>query len=246
MHPTSLDAIVGSSLATGVAPFISSMNNKPLLISLAAVVVIIVTIATWWVLNGRYPISHGSQESGSHDLPSSVLQVIQSQPLSTVTTTGTTLGPQSTRLWKRYHNARLGFSVDYPADSFTVEDGVPQGEEDTVAFVDRDKHQPVPGPTPGSYIEPGSDIEVTVESSNPAKVTVAIDPSAPYSTTTLAGLPAEEQAGSSSYCTNCEVRIIMIHQGLKYGVDINNVLVKGADYLSPSDIEHIRESFSLQ
>lgn len=147
--------------------------------------------------------------------------------------------PQPRRVWKLYRSARLGFSIDYPSDSFTPLDGAPQGEPDTVSFGNKDW-------SPQKVAQDiGSSIEVKVDPGSPLNATQDIDPTYPYTVTTLAGLPASEQDEGICPDPACDVRFVLRLKGVLYEININNINVSGADYLSPNEIEHIRQSFTL-
>jgi hypothetical protein len=141
---------------------------------------------------------------------------------------------QSNHLWKRYHSARLGFSIDYPSDNFTPLDGEPQGEPDVVSF---NKN----GSSPADYSSIQLNVDATTHSSAAQDIAMGI----PYTITTLSRLPAIEQEDGGSSCPECDIRFILVFKGYRYIIDIQNQPFNGPGNLSQGDIEHVRQSFQL-
>ena len=138
---------------------------------------------------------------------------------------------QASRTWKRYRSARLGFSIDYPSDSFVPLDGRAQGEPNVISFLNKDGTS-------------NSAIQVNVDPTSYSNATQDIDLSNPYTITTLGSLPATEQDEGSGGCPDCDVRFISVSKGNLYIINIFDDQ-PGPDYLSLVDIEHIRQSFAL-
>ena len=143
------------------------------------------------------------------------------------------------RVWKRYRSVQLGFSLDYPADSFVPQDGASLGEPDAVSFIARDF-------TPSKIANgKGSSIEVRVDPAPTEDLRSYRDTTVPLFNTYLAGHPATRQDQGACPIPSCDVRFLMINRGNIYELNIYNGDVNGADYVSPADIELIQKSFRL-
>jgi len=152
--------------------------------------------------------------------------------------TSTSISPPG-RAWAHYTSSRLGFSIDYPSDSFTPEDGLATGESNSVSFADNDETSQRLAQNIGSDYS----VEVTPVSL-PYGDGLAVG--IPKATTTLAGLPAFMQYTGNASCPNCQVRFAVNAGSVWYTIIINNSPgLAPPDFLSDTDIEHIRQSFVL-
>jgi len=180
---------------------------------------IIVGLAVGAMLQGR----HAHENVASTSQPKS-----SSQPPT-----------QAARIWQRYTSTRLGFSIDYPSDTFAPFDGIAVGEADAVTFEDKDW-------SPEKLSQRvGSSIWVSVTESSSSDLNQGINPNSPYDTTTLASLPAAEQK-EGNCPSECDTTFVLAYKRKIYALHITNGNVPAPDHLSANDIEHIRQSFTLR
>jgi hypothetical protein len=139
---------------------------------------------------------------------------------------------QSSRVWKRYHSARLGFSIEYPSESFTPLDGRTHGDTYTVSFVNKDN-------TPQDVTQ-GIDSYIEVTVLPPSLFSPESQDSNPCDQITLAGLPATQGRGQNMAVFSLEYKSYL------YTINIENNLATGRDQLSQSDFDHIQQSFQLR